>query len=225
MKKTSYYITLFLSLLISWVVIGQKTVRLEIAPYLVPCDDTEADNCLQLLDINGSNLNLIPLNGIKGFTAEQGFEYTLDVTPNVILKEEEEEEEEIYSYTLHKEVSKMWVPQYATDAPTLEGSFQVVGYNGKSIDTNNIDLIINASKRVMRGSTGCNNYHLFFEQFGYSLLFSKILASHMFCASRAALEEEYFVIFNSVHHFKLENDVLHLYDITDRKLLEAIRLH
>lgn len=217
MKKSFTAIHLCLYFLISCAAISQETVRLEIAPYLVPCDDTQSSNCLQLLNTNGDNLDLIPLDGIDGFIAVEGFEYTLDVTPT------EKANQEI-SYTLKKEVSKMWVPQYATDAPTLEGSFQVVGFNGKSIDTNDIDLIINASNRVMRGSTGCNNYHLFFKQFGYSLIFSKILASHMFCASRMALEEEYFVIFNSVHHFELDKDVLRLYDITDKKLLEAVRL-
>lgn len=218
MKKGFTAIQLCLCFLISCAAISQETVRLEIAPFLVPCDDTQSSNCLQLLNTNGDNLDLIPLDGIDGFNAVEGFEYTLDVTPTRDLNQV------VTSYSLKKEISKMWVPQYATNAPKLEGSFQVVGFNGKSIDTNDIDLIINASNRVMRGSTGCNNYHLFFKQFGYSLVFSKILASHMFCASRSALEEEYFVIFNSVHHFELNQDVLRLYDITDKKLLEAVRL-
>lgn len=198
---------------------AQTKVQLEIAPYTVPCDETERDNCLQLLSTTGSAIEVIPLDGIKGFKAEQGFEYTLDVE-----QAEENTDSRAPQYILKKEVSKMWVPQYAIDAPTLEGSFQVVGFNGRSIDNIDIDLVINSGNSIMRGSTGCNNYHLFFKQFGYSLVFSKILATHMFCSSRAALEEEYFVVFNNVHHFELKGDVLRLFDITDKNLLEAVRI-
>ena len=98
MKKNLTYLHVFISLFISYTVISQEILQLEIAPYLVPWDDSETDDCLQLLDIDGSSLKLLPLDGIKGFTAEQGFEYTLDVLPNPILEEDQRS-----SYTLKKE--------------------------------------------------------------------------------------------------------------------------
>lgn len=206
-------------LFVSLFVQGQKNLQIEVAPYTVFCDDTESSDCLQLLDARGSNLKVVPLDAIKGFIPEKGFEYTLDVQEIPVSTDNENA-----SYVFKKEVSKMWVPQFAVDAPELKGSFQVVGFGGRSIDTTDLNLIINANNSVMYGSTGCNNYHLFFKQLGYSLVFSKILATHLYCASRSAMEEEYFVIFNSVHHFDLQGDVLRLYDISDKQLLEAQRI-
>lgn len=197
---------------------AQESMTIEVAPYTVYCDDTESERCLQLLDTKGDSLAIIPLNAIAQFKAEEGYEYTLKVEAIA------QASDGAPKYRLINEDSKMWVPQYATDAPVLNGSFQVVGFNGRSLNNNQIDLVINANNSVMRGSTGCNNYHLFFKQFGYSLIFSKILASHMLCDSQSALDEEYFVVFNSVHHFDLNGDVLRLYDITNKFLLEAQRI-
>ncbi len=199
---------------------AQNTIQIEVAPFLVPCVENKNEECLQLLGSDGSNLKVIPLEGIEGFIPEKGYEYTL----NVQEIEANSTTTEIKKYILLSEVSKMWVPQFAIDAPLLDGSFQVVGFGGKSIDTNDLNLIINANNSIMSGSTGCNNYHLFFKQLGYTLIFSKILSTHLYCASRSTLEEEYFVIFNSVHHFELNDDVLKLYDISDRQLLEAARI-
>lgn len=194
-----------------------QEVTLEIAPYRVSCNDNrDVKECLQVLDNIGNPVAVIARDGIQNFNPEQGFEYTItaqDLFPNGDKKTDR--------YVLKNVVSKMWIPQYAINAPQLNGNFQVIGINGRAIDPSSINLVINANNSVMRGSTGCNNYHLFFEQIGYSLVFSKILASHLFCDQRSALEEEYFVIFNSVHHFDLKGDVLRLYDITDRMLLEA----
>ncbi|RMB62831.1 META domain-containing protein [Dokdonia sinensis] len=197
---------------------AQEKITLEVAPYTIYCDDTESERCLQLLDTLGASLEIVGMDAIEGFKAEEGFEYTIEAQPLPVM------DDGVVRYRLIKETSKMWVPQYATDAPTLNGSFQVVGFNGRSLNNNQIDLVINANNSIMRGSTGCNNYHLFFKQLGYSLIFSKILASHLLCDSRSALDEEYFVVFNSVHHFDLQGDVLRLYDITNKLLLEAQRI-
>ena len=194
----------------------QNTVTLEVAPYFVSCEDSDDDTCLQLLDINGADVAVITPDAIKGFTAEAGYEYTLEV--QILAKEKEEDP---IQYQLKKIVSKLWVPQYAIDAPELKGSFKVTGINGASVRANQTDLIINANNSVMRGSTECNNYHLFFKQFGYSLVFSKILTTDLFCSSRRPLQDEYFIVFNSVHHFEFKGDVLRLYDFNDKLLLEA----
>lgn len=217
MKNIVHKWTLIFGLITFFSSYSQESLQIEVAPYTVYCDDTQSSDCLQLLDVKGANLKVIPLDAIQGFIPEKGYEYTLDVQEMI-------SEETNTSYVFQKEVSKMWVPQFAVDAPALEGNFQVVGFGGKSIDTTDLNLIINANNSVMFGSTGCNNYHLFFKQLGYSLIFSKILATHLYCASRNAMEEEYFVIFNSVHHFDLKGDVLRLYDISDKKLLEAQRI-
>jgi heat shock protein HslJ len=191
-------------------------ITYEVAPYLVPCENSDDDNnCLQLMDKTGTPVAIISKDDIKNFKPELGFEYIIKVEPI------DTETDNNATYRLQQVVSKMWIPQYAIDAPKLNGNFQVVGINGRAVDTNEINLIINANKSVMRGSTGCNNYHLFFEQIGYSLVFSKILASHLFCDSRSALEEEYFITFNRVHHFDLKGDTLRLYDIADKMLVEA----
>ncbi|MFT5862650.1 MAG: heat shock protein HslJ [Flavobacteriales bacterium] len=194
----------------------QNTIMLEVAPYFVDCVNSDQDPCLQLLNLDGRNLAVINSDAIKGFTAEPGFEYTLQVQalPKV-------EEEDPLRYQLENVVSKLWVPQYAIDAPELKGSFRVTGVNGVSLSSNQTELIINANNSVMRGSTECNNYHLFFKQFGYSLVFSKILTTDLFCSSRRPLQQEYFIVFNSVHHFEFKGDLLRLYDLNDKLLLEA----
>lgn len=222
MKNVSHNWMLFLCLISFFSGLSQKSVQIEVAPYTVPCGDTENEDCLQLLDATGSSVGVIPLKGIQGFTPEKGYEYTLDVKE--LVPDIDDVDDEVPSYIFQKEVSKMWVPQFATDAPILKGNFRVVGFGGRSINTNDLDLVLNANNSIMSGTTGCNNYHLFFKQLGYSLIFSKILATHLYCASRSALEEEYFVIFNSVHHFDLKGDVLRLYDISDKQLLEAQRI-
>jgi hypothetical protein len=194
----------------------QNTITLEVAPYVVACENSEEDSCLQLLNIDGTDLAVINSDAIKGFTAEPGFEYTLQVKA---LPKVEEEDPEMYQ--LQKVVSKLWVPQYAIDAPELKGSFRVTGINGVALNSNQTELIINANNSIMRGSTECNNYHLFFKQFGYSLMFSKILTTDLFCSSRRPLQQEYFIVFNSVHHFEFKGDLLRLYDLNDKLLLEA----
>lgn len=216
MKKYIYLI--IISLLSIFYVSAQEEniITLEVAPYAVVCEDTEDELCLQLLDINGKDLTIISPDAIQGFTAEVGFEYTLQV---VALTKEKEEDP--IKYQLKKIVSKLWVPQYATDAPEIKGNFKVIGINGLPLNPNQTELIINANKSVIRGSTECNNYHLFFKQFGYSLVFSKILTTDLFCSSRKPLQDEYFIVFNSVHHFEFKGDILKLYDFSDKLLLEA----
>ena len=194
----------------------RNTITLEVAPYFVDCENSDDDRCIQLLDINGADLAVINSDAIKGFTAKPGFEYTLEV--HVLAKEKEEDP---IQYQLKEIVSKLWVPQYAIDAPELKGNFRVTGVNGMSLGANQTELIINANNSVMRGSTECNNYHLFFKQFGYSLVFSKILTTNLFCSSRRPLQDEYFIVLNNVHHFEFKGDVLRLYDFNDKLLLEA----
>lgn len=194
----------------------ESTITLEVAPYFVNCENSDDDRCIQLLDTNGANLAIINSDAIKGFTTKPGFEYTLKVL--VLAKEKEQDP---LQYQLKEIVSKLWVPQYAIDAPELKGSFRVTRVNGLSLNANQTELIINANNSIMRGSTECNNYHLFFKQFGYSLVFSKILTTDLFCSSRRPLQDEYFIVFNSVHHFEFKGDVLRLYDFSDKLLLEA----
>lgn len=216
MKKYLYY--LVISFLSTFYVSAQEedTITIEVAPYVVLCEDSEDETCLQLLDVNGGDLNIIFSDAIDGFTAEIGFEYTLQVA--MLPKKKEEDPTK---YELKKVVSKLWVPQYAIDAPEIKGNFKVIGINGLPLNPNQTELIINANKSVMRGSTECNNYHLFFKQLGYSLIFSKILTTDLFCSSRKPLQDEYFIVFNSVHHFEFKGDILKLYDFSDKLLLEA----
>ncbi|MFC4635383.1 DUF4377 domain-containing protein [Dokdonia ponticola] len=216
MKK--YICSLIISFLSTFYISAQEEniITLEVAPYLVTCENTEEETCLQLLDINGGDLNVISFDAIEGFTAEVGYEYTLQVT-----ELPKEKEEDLTKYQLKKIVSKLWVPQYAIDAPEIKGNFKVTGINGLPLNPNQTELIINANKSIIRGSTECNNYHIFFKQFGYSLVFSKILTTDLFCSSRKPLQEEYFIVFNSVHHFEFKGDILKLYDFSDKLLLEA----
>ncbi|WP_299216287.1 META domain-containing protein [uncultured Dokdonia sp.] len=217
MKQNIHYIIIFLLCTFYASAQEQSILTLEVAPYLVPCEDSDPEEmCLQLLSTNGEDLFIITTDAIEGFIAESGFEYTLEVQVLPKLKEDD-----LTRYQLQKVISKIWVPQYAVDAPELKGSFKVVGINGLPLNPNQTELIINANNSVMRGSTECNNYHLFFKQFGYSLVFSKILTTDLFCASRRPLQDEYFIVFNRVHHFEFKGDVLKLYDFNDTLVLEA----
>jgi len=216
MKKYIQYLVIFLLSTFYTSAQEKNTITLEVAPYTVTCENTEEEMCLQLLDVNGEDLAIISLDAIEDFTAEVGFEYTLQV---VALPKEKEEAPT--KYKLKKIVSKLWVPQYAIDAPEIKGNFKVIGINGLPLNPNQTELIINANRSIIRGSTECNNCHLFFKQFGYSLVFSKILTTDLFCSSRKPLQDEYFIVFNSVHHFAFKGDILKLYDFNDKLLLEA----
>ncbi len=194
---------------------AQESRIIEVAPYTTICPNSDEERCLVLLDKLGTELDIMPLNSIEGFTAEEGFEYTLEIVPLENPKGDA-------TFKIVTSISKLWVPQFSSTAPALVGSFRVERINGKRLLPNTKELIINARNSVISGNLDCNNFHLFFKQLGYSLIFSKILATTMSCPGGQFIDQEYLSVFNGIHHFSLDGDVLKLFDISDKELVEAV---
>lgn len=100
----------------------------------------------------------------------------------------------------------------AAHSSVFAGTFMVTSLYGETIEGYDLNLKINDRTSQISGLSGCNTYTVSFKQDTNSINFTPVSATKRFCSGLMELETRFLNIFKSSKEYKIQDDILTLYE-------------